>query len=112
MSVKIRLTRMGRRNAPYFRVVVADSRFQRDGRFLEILGYYQPLNKEGKDQIKVSEEKALLWLSRGARPSETVRSLLSKLGIMKKFHESRKPKKPQNPPIEQPKPEASAGSVP
>ncbi len=103
MSVKIRLTRVGRRNAPYFRVVVADSRFQRDGRFLEILGYYQPINKTGKDQIKLSEEKALSWLSKGARPSETVRSLLSKLGIMKKFHESRKPKKPQNPPSEQAK---------
>jgi len=109
MSVKIRLTRMGRRNAPYFRVVVADSRFQRDGRFLEILGHYQPLNKEGKDQLNVSEEKALLWLSRGAKPSVTVRSLLSKLGIMKKFHELRKPKKLPNPPIEQTKTEVTAG---
>jgi small subunit ribosomal protein S16 len=89
MSVKIRLTRAGRKKSPFFRVVVADSRYQRDGRFLEILGYYHPIKKEGQDQYNVNEEKALMWLSRGARPSDTVRSLLSKMGIMKKYHEQK-----------------------
>jgi len=87
MAVKIRMTRMGRKKAPYYRVIVADSQYQRDGRFLEILGYYHPLKKEGEDQLKVNEDKALLWLSRGAKPSDTVRSILSRLGIMKKYHD-------------------------
>lgn len=91
MAVKIRLTRMGRKKAPYYRVVVADQRFQREGRFLEILGYYHPLNQNEEEKIRVNEEEALKWLLRGARPSETVRSIFSKMGIMKKFHESRKP---------------------
>ena len=106
MSVKIRLTRKGRKKSPYFRVVVADSQYQRDGRFLEILGYYHPLKKEGQDQYSVNEEKALMWLSRGARPSDTVRSLLSKMGIMKKFHEMKlQNKKPKRQMEENPKPE-------
>jgi len=90
MSVKIRMTRVGRKKASYFRVVVSDSRIQRDGRFLEILGFYHPLAAKDENKVKVDEEKALQWLQRGARPSETVRSLFSRLGIMKKFHESRK----------------------
>jgi small subunit ribosomal protein S16 len=90
MAVKIRLTRVGRKKSPFYRVVVADSRYPRDGRFLEILGYYHPLKKEGEDQLKVNEDKALKWLSEGARPSDTVRNIFSKLGIMKKFHEGRK----------------------
>ncbi len=89
MSVRIRLTRMGRKKIPYYRVVVADSRSPRDGRFIERLGFYHPLRKDDKEKFKVDEEKALLWLSRGAQPSETVRSIFSKLGIMKKFHETR-----------------------
>lgn len=94
MAVKIRLTRMGRKKAPYYRVVVADHRFPTSGRFLEILGYYHPLNKED-NQFKVDEEKALMWLNRGAKPSETIRSMFSRFGIMKKFHESRKRGSPQ-----------------
>ncbi|MCX7000764.1 MAG: 30S ribosomal protein S16 [Candidatus Sumerlaeota bacterium] len=90
MSVKIRLTRVGRKKAPFFRVVVVDSRMKRDGRFLDILGYYHPLNKKDEDKLKVDEEKALSWMHKGARPSETVRSIFSRLGIMKKFHEDRK----------------------
>lgn len=108
MSVKIRMTRTGRKKSPYFRVVVADSRFQRDGRFLEILGFYHPIKKEGQDQFSVNEEKALMWLSRGAKPSDTVRSLLSKLGIMKKFHEMKlQNKNPKGQSEEKPKPEVS-----
>ncbi|MBN1903133.1 30S ribosomal protein S16 [Candidatus Sumerlaeota bacterium] len=108
MSVKIRLTRTGRKKSPYFRVVVADSRNQRDGRFLEILGYYHPIKKEGQDQCIVNEDKALMWLSQGARPSDTVRSLLSKLGIMKKFHELKLQNKVTNKQIEEtPKPEVT-----
>lgn len=90
MAVKIRLTRMGRKKAPYYRVVVADSRYARDGRFLEILGYYHPLEKEDEKQLKVDADKALNWMKEGARPSDTVRTLFARLGIMKRFHENRK----------------------
>lgn len=89
MSIKIRLARHGRRNAPYYRMVVADSRFPRDGRFVEILGFYHPLNKNEGEQIKVDEAKTLEWLNKGATPSDTCRSLLRKQGIMQKWHEAR-----------------------
>ena len=89
MSVKIRLARHGRRKAPYYRMVVADSRKPRDGRFIEILGTYQPLNKVETDQVKVDEEKVLKWLANGATPSDTCRSILRKQGILKKFHEQK-----------------------
>jgi len=92
MSVKIRMARMGRRKAPCYRIVVADSRRARDGRFIEILGRYQPLQKEG-NQISVDEERALRWLGVGALPSDTVRSIFRKLGIMRKFHEQRQSKR-------------------
>jgi len=88
MSVKIRLARVGRRKAAYYRIVVADSRRARDGRFVEILGRYQPLQKESK-QFFVKEERAMRWLNVGAIPSDTVRSLFRKIGIMRKFHEMR-----------------------
>jgi len=93
MSVKIRLARVGRRKAAYYRIVVADSRRARDGRFIQILGRYQPLQKEGK-QFDVDEERALKWLERGALPSDTVRSLFRKLGIMRRFHETRQARRP------------------
>lgn len=89
--VRIRLTRVGRRKAPFYRVVVADSHKQRDGRFIEILGYYQPLAAETK--IQIDQEKALKWLKVGAQPSETARSVLRKAGVLKAFHEARKPVK-------------------
>ena len=89
MSVKIRLARHGRKKAPYYRMVVADSRYPRDGRFIDSLGIYQPLNKEEPTQIRIDEEKALKWLHTGALPSDTCRSLLRKQGIMKKFHEQK-----------------------
>ncbi len=93
MSVKIRLSRFGRKKAPYYRIVVADERMPRDGRFVESLGHYQPLKTETK--IEVNEERALYWLSEGAVPSDTVRSLLRQKGVMKKFHEIRVEKKKQ-----------------
>ena len=83
--VKIRLRRMGRRNRPFYRVVVADSRSPRDGKFVEIIGHYNPLTDPAT--VDVNEEKALKWLRCGAQPSDTVRSLLSKLGIMDKFEQ-------------------------
>ena len=93
MSVKIRLARFGRTKAPYYRVVVADSRSPRDGRFIESLGLYQPLTGEAK--VEINEERALRWLGEGAIPSDTVRSLFRQKGILKKFHEMRVEKKKQ-----------------
>jgi len=81
--VKIRLRRMGRRNRPSYRVVVSDSRSPRDGRFIEVIGHYDPLTDPAT--IVIDEEKALQWLRNGAQPTDTVRSLLGKLGIMDKF---------------------------
>ena len=89
MAVKLRLTRRGRRNSPYYRVVVADSRSPRDGRFIEAGGHYHPLKKEPAEQLHIDEERALKWLHEGAVPSDTVRSLLRKKGIMQKFHEAK-----------------------
>jgi small subunit ribosomal protein S16 len=87
MAVCIRLTRVGRRKAPFYRIVVADERRARDGRCIEIIGHYQPLFTETKLEIK--EERALHWLHCGAQPSDTVRSLMRKKGLMKKWHDQR-----------------------
>ena len=89
MSVRIRLTRVGRKKGPSYRVVVADSRKARDGRFIEILGHYSPLSNPV--DISVDKYRALKWLKDGAVPSDTVRSILRKQGILKEFHELRKP---------------------
>ena len=83
MAVKLRLKRMGSKAKPFYRIVAADSRSPRDGKFLEIVGTYDPI--KGADKVTVSEEKALKWLNNGAIPTDTVRSILSKQGIMKKF---------------------------
>lgn len=96
MAVRIRLARRGRRHTPYYRMVVADSRFPRDGRFIEILGTYQPVNKDESTQVKVDEEKAIKWLMQGAVPTDTVRSILRKQGILKKVHEMKQEAKKQN----------------
>ena len=87
MAVRIRLKRAGAHKAPFYRVVVSDSRSPRDGRFIEEIGTYNPLTKEA--QVTLDEEKALKWLKNGAQVSDTVRSLFSKAGIMTKFHESK-----------------------
>ena len=90
MAVKIRLKRMGSKRNPFYRIVVADSRSPRDGRFIETVGTYNPVvNPAG---VKVDEEAVLKWLANGAQPSDTIRNILSKEGIMKKFHESKNTK--------------------
>lgn len=89
--VKIRLKRMGAKKRPFYRIVVADSRSPRDGRTIEEIGYYDP-TKQPAD-IKVDEEKTINWLKNGAEPTDTVRSLLSKQGILKKYHEQKMIKK-------------------
>ncbi len=76
MSVKIRMRRMGSKRKPFYRIVVADSRMPRDGRFIEEVGYYNPLTNP--DEVKLEEDKIFEWLEKGAQPSDTVRSLLSK----------------------------------
>lgn len=78
--VKIRLKRMGMKKAPSYRVVVADERMPRDGRFIEEIGFYNPMTDPA--QIKIDAEKAKKWLSNGAQPSDTVRALLKKSGIL------------------------------
>ena len=76
--VKIRLRRMGAKKAPYYRIIVADSRWPRDGRFIEELGTYDPM-AEGEQRIKVDMERAKYWIANGAQPTETVRGLLKKV---------------------------------
>jgi len=85
--VKLRLKRMGSKKAPSYRIVAADSRAPRDGRFIEIIGMYNPTTNPAT--VKVDEEKALKWLGEGAQPTETVRNILSAAGVLKKFHESK-----------------------
>jgi len=87
MSVKIRMRRMGSKRNAFYRLVVADSRKPRDGRYIEELGYYNPTTEPAT--VKIDEEKALKWLQEGALPSDTVKSLLKKEGIMSKFYEQK-----------------------
>lgn len=91
MAVKLRLRRMGAKKRPFYRIVAADSRSPRDGRFIDEIGYYNPI--EVPAVIKIDSDKALDWLGKGAIPTDTVRDLLSQEGIMKKFHESKMTKK-------------------
>ena len=91
MAVKMRLKRMGAKKRPFYRIVVADSRSPRDGRFIEEVGYYNPI--ENPAVVKVDKELALKWLNNGAMPTDTVRDILSKEGILKEFHESKMVKK-------------------
>ena len=81
MAVKIRLRRMGAKKAPFYRIVVADSRYPRDGRFIEEVGYYDPTKEPSV--IKIDEEKAKTWLANGAQPTDTVKALLKIPGIVK-----------------------------
>jgi small subunit ribosomal protein S16 len=85
--VRIRLRRTGRKGAPTYRIVVADSHSPRDGKFIEILGQYQP--RLGKDAIALKTDRANYWLDTGAQPSDTVRSLLRRAGVLKTRHEAR-----------------------
>ncbi|MBE6583626.1 MAG: 30S ribosomal protein S16 [Ruminococcaceae bacterium] len=78
--VKMRLRRMGAKKAPFYRVVVADSRYPRDGRFIEEIGYYNPQTEPA--EIKIDADKAKAWIAKGAQPTDTVKSLLKKSGIV------------------------------
>ena len=78
--VKIRLRRMGAKKAPFYRIVVADSRYPRDGRFIEELGYYDPMTEPAT--VKVDADKAKEWIKNGAQPTDTVKSLLKKNGVL------------------------------
>lgn len=80
MAVKIRLKRMGAKKRPFYRIVVADSRSPRDGRFIEEIGFYNPVSEP--KEVKIDQEKAHKWLSNGAKPTETVRVLLKNNGIV------------------------------
>ena len=90
MAVKLILKRMGAKKAPFYRVVAADARSPRDGRFIEELGYYNP--KTEPATVSLKEEAILTWLNNGAQPTDTVRTLLSKAGIMTKFAEQKQGK--------------------
>jgi small subunit ribosomal protein S16 len=85
--VRIRLRRVGRKKSPIYRIVVADSQSPRDGRFIEILGNYVP--RQGNTAIDLKQDRVNYWLDNGAQPSDTVRSLLRRAGILKTRHETR-----------------------
>ncbi|HET7631430.1 MAG TPA: 30S ribosomal protein S16 [Gemmatimonadaceae bacterium] len=87
MAVRIRLRREGRSKQPYYRIVVADSKRARDGRFIEIVGQYAP--RQGETALNLKTDRVNHWLDNGALPSDTVRSLLRKAGILKARHEAR-----------------------
>ncbi len=85
--VKIRLQRFGAKKRPFYRIVAAESTCPRDGRFIEIVGLYHPIEK---DDLKIDEEKALKWLQNGAQPTDTVKSLFTRVGIIEKYNALKK----------------------
>ena len=87
MAVRIRLRRVGRKKSPMYRIVVADSRSPRDGKFIEILGQYHP--QQGTNAVALNTDRANYWLDNGAQASDTVRSLLRRAGVLKARHEAR-----------------------
>ncbi len=87
MAVKLRLKRMGAKKRPFYRIVAADSRNKRDGKVIEEIGYYNPIVEPA--EVKIDVDLAQKWLSNGAIPTDTVRNIFKKQGIMKKFHESK-----------------------
>ena len=88
MAVKLRLTRMGAKKRPVYRIVASDSRVKRDGQYLELVGTYNPI----EDKVTVNKEVALKWLNNGAQPTDTVRNILSKAGVMKAYAEEKQGK--------------------
>lgn len=88
MAVRIRLRRLGAKKRPTYRFVAADSRSPRDGRFIEILGYYNPIEKPAK--VKISEERVTYWLDQGAQPTDTVAALMKQIGFLKKYEMQKK----------------------
>lgn len=91
MAVKLRLKRMGSKQKAFYRIIVADSKSPRDGKFIETVGTYNPV--KGFAEVELKEEKIINWLKNGAQPTETVRSILANNGIMKKFAEAKKAQK-------------------
>ena len=91
MAVKLRLLRMGAKRRPYYRIVVADSRTKRDGKYIELVGTYNPIANPA--EINIKEEVALKWLNNGAIPTDTVKSLFRSQGINEKFHKTKNSKK-------------------
>lgn len=91
MAVKLRLLRMGAKKKPFYRVVAADARTKRDGKYIELVGTYNPIANPA--EIKINEEVALKWLELGAQPTDTVKSLFNKVGINEKFHYAKNAKK-------------------
>ena len=90
MAVKLRLKRMGAKQKPFYRIVAADSRSPRDGRFIETVGTYNPVSNPA--EVKIDKEIALKWLNNGAEPTDTVKTLLKKEGILKEFNDAKKGK--------------------
>ena len=90
MAVKLRLKRMGGKQKPFYRIVAADSRFPRDGRFIETVGTYNPIAKPA--EVKIDKELAIKWLSNGAQPTDTVKALFKKEEILKEFADAKKGK--------------------
>lgn len=88
MAVKLRLKRMGATKRPFYRIVAADSRTKRDGKIIENVGTYNPLTTPA--EVSLNKEAIMKWLGNGAEPTDTVRNILSKNGILKEFHESKK----------------------
>ena len=87
MAVKIRLRRTGRKKQPSYRIVIADSRSPRDGKFIEVIGQYNP--RQGEQAVNLETERVNYWLDSGAQPTDTVRSLLRRAGVLKSRHEAR-----------------------
>ncbi|MBS9334512.1 30S ribosomal protein S16 [Fructobacillus sp. M1-13] len=108
MAVKIRLKRMGAKKRPFYRVVIADSRSPRDGRFIETVGTYNAVANPA--EVTLDEEKIMGWLENGAQPSDTVRNLLSKAGIMTKFAATKSGKKPASAKAAKPAKKAAAST--
>ncbi|KYO66787.1 MULTISPECIES: 30S ribosomal protein S16 [Thermovenabulum] len=98
MAVRIRLRRMGAKKRPFYRIIVADSRSPRDGRFIEEIGYYNPLTDPA--EIKINEEKALGWIKKGAQPTDTVKYLFKVTGLLDKI-KSNKETTPQTPEVKE-----------
>jgi small subunit ribosomal protein S16 len=111
--VRIRLRRVGRKNAPVFRIVVADSESPRDGRFIEVIGQYAPreaaADGSGTGRLSIQTERAHHWLDVGAQPSDTVRSLLRRAGVLRERHEARIAQQRRSSAV--PLPEDAAGST-
>ncbi len=108
--VRIRLRRGGRKKAPVYRIVVADSKSPRDGKFIEIIGQYAPRSTDDSKKVNLDVARANYWLDVGAQPSDTVRSLLRRAGVLKQRHEARLSRKLQNAAVALP--DAPAGETP